>query len=91
MISAGRCWCSISTYLPYLPVRQPRGLNVDIWGAPAPRRGARLVRVRVADMHEIVWETVITGRRVESLPILQEAIYGLERRLGLQGSDASSR
>jgi hypothetical protein len=46
------------------------------------------VRVRVADTHEIVWETVIAGRRVESLAVLQEAIYGMELRLGLGGEDA---
>ena len=60
-------------------------------GRSRSKTGRKLVRVRAADTHEIVWETVITGRRVESLPILQEAIYGMERRLGLQGSDASSR
>lgn len=46
------------------------------------------MRVRVADTPEIVWETVIAGRRVESLPILQEAIYGMESRLGLGGEGA---
>jgi hypothetical protein len=34
------------------------------------------------------WETVIAGRRVESLPVLQEAIYGMESRLGLGGEGA---
>ena len=37
-----------------------------------------------------MWETVITGRRVESLPVLQEAIYGMESRLGLGGDDAGT-
>jgi hypothetical protein len=35
-----------------------------------------------------VWQTVIAGRRVESLPVLQEAIYGMESRLGLSGEGA---
>ena len=48
------------------------------------------MRVRAADTQEIVWETVITGRRVESLPILQEAIAGMESRLGLQGNEADT-
>jgi hypothetical protein len=52
------------------------------------KTGRKLVRVRAADTQEIVWETVITGRRVESLPVLQEAIYGMESRLGLGGEGA---
>jgi hypothetical protein len=59
-------------------------------GRSRSKTGRKLVRVRVADTHEIVWETVITGSRVESLPVLQEAIYGMESRLGLQGNDAST-
>ncbi len=59
-------------------------------GRSRSKTGRKLVRVRVADTHEIVWETVITGRRVESLAILQEAIYAMERRLSLQGNDAST-
>ncbi len=54
-------------------------------GRSRSKTGRKLVRVRAADTQEIVWETVITGRRVESLPILQEAIAGMESRLGLQG------
>jgi len=54
------------------------------------KTGRKLVRVRAADTQEIVWETVITGRRVESLPVLQEAIYGMESRLGLGGDDAGT-
>jgi hypothetical protein len=54
------------------------------------KTGRKLVRVRAADTHEIVWETVITGRRVESLPVLQEAIYGMEQRLGLGGAGADT-
>jgi hypothetical protein len=81
-------------------------LDVDLSPLPASKRaegsergymgryrsktGRKLVRVRVADTHEIVWETVITGRRVESLPVLQEAIAGMESRLGLQGNDADT-
>jgi len=52
------------------------------------KTGRKLVRVRAADTQEIVWETVISGRRVESLPVLQEAIYGMESRLGLGGEGA---
>jgi hypothetical protein len=54
------------------------------------KTGRKLVRVRAADTQEIVWETVITGRRVESLPVLQAAIYGMESRLGLGGEGADT-
>jgi hypothetical protein len=52
------------------------------------KTGRKLVRVRVAETQEIVWETVIAGRKVESLPVLQEAIYAMESRLGLSGEGA---
>jgi hypothetical protein len=54
------------------------------------KTGRKLVRVRAADTQEIVWETVISGRRVESLPVLQEAISGMESRLGLGGEGADT-
>ena len=59
-------------------------------GRSRSKTGRKLVRVRAAATHEIVWETVITGSRVESLPVLQEAIYGMEQRLGLGGADADT-
>jgi hypothetical protein len=46
--------------------------------------GRKLVRVRAAASQEIVWEMVITDRMVESLLILQGAIYAMESRIGLQ-------
>jgi hypothetical protein len=33
---------------------------------------------------------VIMGCRVESLPVLQEAIYGMKKRLGLDGKDVAT-
>lgn len=54
------------------------------------KTGRKLVRVRAAASQEIVWETVIAGSKVESLPVLQAAIYGMEKRLGLQGEDADT-
>ena len=70
--------------------KQAEGSERGYMGRSRSKTGRKLVRVRVADTQEIVWETVITGSRVESLPILQEAIYAMERRLGLQGNDAST-
>jgi len=59
-------------------------------GRNRSKTGRKLVRVRIAASQETVWETVIAGRLVESLPILQEAIYAMESRLGLGGEDAET-
>ncbi len=77
--------------LPYRKAGYAEGSERGYMGRSRSKTGRKLVRVRVADTHEIVWETVITGRRGESLAVLQEAIYAMERRFGLQGNDASTR
>ena len=75
-----------------LPARKhAEGSERGYMGRCRSKTGRKLVRVRAADTHEIVWETGITGRRVESLPVLQEAVYGMESRLGLGGDDADTR
>ena len=51
------------------------------------RRDASWVRVPAAATGEIVWETVISARTVESVAVLQQAIQGAEVLLGLQGDD----
>jgi hypothetical protein len=71
--------------------KHAEGSERGYMGRCRSKTGRKRVRVRAADTHEIVWETVITGRRVESLPILQEAVYGMESRLGLGGDDADTR
>jgi hypothetical protein len=43
------------------------------------------VRVRAAATREIVWQTVISARRVESFPLRQEAIQAVEALLGRAG------
>jgi hypothetical protein len=54
-------------------------------GRSRSKTGRKLVRVRVASSGETVWETVVTGRTVESIVILQETIQAAERLLGLDG------
>ena len=54
-------------------------------GRSRSKTGRKLVRVRAADSGEIVWQTVISARGVESLPLLQEAIQAAEVLLGLAG------
>jgi len=70
--------------------KNAEGSERGYMGRGRSKTGRKLVRVRAADTQEIVWETVITGRMVESLPILPEAIYAMEQRLGLQGEDPAS-
>ena len=76
-------------------------LDVDLSPLPASRRaegsergymgrcrsktGRKRVRVRAADTQETIWETVVSGRTAESLPVLQEAIQAAEHLLGLEG------
>ena len=88
MTSPTRYWYSISICRLYLLVRRPGDPNEATWDAPAPATGRKLVRARAAATQEIVWETVITGRKVESRAVLQEAISGMEDRLGLGGEGA---
>jgi Transposase DDE domain len=54
-------------------------------GRSRSKTGRKLVRVRAANTGEIVWQTVISARSVESLPLLQEAIQAAEALLGLAG------
>jgi hypothetical protein len=70
--------------------KQAEGSERGYMGRSRSKTGRKLVRVRAADTQEIVWETVIAGSKVESLPVLQEAIYGMEKRLGLEGEDADT-
>jgi hypothetical protein len=48
-------------------------------GRHRSKTGRKLVRVRAALSQETLWETVIPGRTVQSLPVLQEAIAQMER------------
>jgi hypothetical protein len=58
-----------------LPASQSaEGSERGYLGRCRSKTGRKLVRVRVAATGEIVWETVISARSVESLPVLQEAI-----------------
>ena len=75
---------------PYRKAGSAEGSERGYMGRYRSKTGRKLVRVRAAATQEIVWETVISGRKVESLLILQEAIYAMEKRLGLQGNDAET-
>ncbi len=82
-------------------------LDVDLSPLPASKRaegsergymgrcrsktGRKLVRVRAADTQETIWEAVASGRTAESLSVLQEAIQGAERLLGLEGESKQAK
>ncbi len=65
--------------------RAAEGSERGYMGRCRSKTGRKLVRVRAAATGEIVWETVISARTVESLPVLQAAIQGAEHLLGLEG------
>jgi len=65
--------------------KQAEGSERGYLGRSRSKTGRKLVRVRAAESGEIVWETVISARRVESLPVLQEAIQAAEHLLGCEG------
>lgn len=72
---------------PFPASRSAEGSERGSRGRCRSKTGRKLVRVRAAT-GEIVWETAISGRTTESLPVLQAAIQGAERLLGLEGDDA---
>jgi hypothetical protein len=65
--------------------KHAQGSERGYLGRSRSKTGRKLVRVRAAATGEIVWETVISARTVESLPVLQEAIQAAEHLLGLEG------
>jgi len=75
-----------------LPASQrAEGSERGYMGRCRSKTGRKLVRVRAADTQETIWETVVSGRTAESLPVLQEAIQGAERLLGLEGESKQAR
>jgi hypothetical protein len=65
--------------------KRAEGSERGYMGRSRSKTGRKLVRVRLASTGETVWETVVTGRTVESLTVLQETIQAAERLLGLDG------
>ena len=71
--------------------RKAEGSERGYMGRSRSRTGRKLVRVRVANTQETVWETVVGGRTAESLSVLQEAIQAAEHRLRLQGENKEAQ
>ena len=68
--------------------KRAEGSERGYMGRSRSKTGRKLVRVRVASSQETVWETVVTGRTVESVAVLQETIQAAEQLLGLDGEGA---
>lgn len=64
------------------------GATRGYMGRSRSKTGRKLVRVRAAQYQETVWEDVVEGRTVETLPVLQAAVGATERLLGLDGDTA---
>jgi hypothetical protein len=67
--------------------RKAEGSERGYIGRSRSKTGRKLVRVRIANSQETIWETLVSGRTAESLPVLQEAIQATERLLGLEKQD----
>src|SRR2546425_7770094 len=89
-ISHATSWCWTWICPPYQKAASAEGSERGYMGRCRSKTGRKLVRVRAAASQEIVWETVIAGRKVESLPVVQAAISGMEKRLGLSGEDTDT-
>jgi hypothetical protein len=71
--------------------KQAEGSERGYLGRSRSKTGRKLVRVRAAATGEIVWQTVISARTVESLPVLQQAIQTAEPLLGIAGESAEAK
>src|SRR5512135_1524438 len=86
-----RAWLVLDLDLSPLPAsKHAEGSERGYMGRCRSKTGRKRVRVRAAASQEIGWETVISARMVESLPMLQEALYAMESRLGLKGEDGET-
>lgn len=69
---------------------QAEGSERGYMGRSRSRTGRKLVRVRASAYQETVWEEVLSGRTVEKLAVLQEAVSQAERLLGLDGESTEA-
>jgi hypothetical protein len=63
--------------------RQAEGSERCYMGRCRSKTGRKLVRVRAAQYQETIWEEVVPGRTVETLPVVQQAVAAVERLLDL--------
>jgi hypothetical protein len=71
--------------------KRSEGAERCYMGRCRSKTGRKLVRVRAAQYQETVWEDVRPGRTVETLAVVQAAVAGAERLLGLDGDSPEAR
>ena len=71
--------------------KNAEGSERGYMGRCRSKTGRKLVRLRAAQYQEIVWEEIRSGRTVETLAVVQEAISQSERLLGLDGEDDAAQ
>jgi hypothetical protein len=73
--------------------RRAEGSERCYMGRCRSKTGRKLVRVRAAASQETLWEEVASGRTVETLAVVQQAVAAVERVLGLgdEEPDAAAR
>src|SRR3954447_14905308 len=73
--------------------RRAEGSERGYMGRCRSKTGRKLVRVRAAASQETLWEAVVSGRTVETLAVVQQAVAAVERLLGLgdEAPDAAAR
>jgi len=70
--------------------KNSEGSTRGYMGRCRSKTGRKLVRMTAMPYQETVWEEVLPGRSVETLPVLQEAVLAAESILGLAGDDAAT-
>ena len=87
-----RDWLVLDLDLSPLPAsRHAEGSTRGYMGRCRSKTGRKLVRVRAADSQETVWETVGTGKTVETLAVVQEAVTEAEGLLGIAGEEEAAQ
>lgn len=70
--------------------KRAEGAEHSYMGQYRGKRGRKLVRVREAATHETLYETVMPGKQVESLPVVRAAVERIEALYGMAGDDGAA-
>jgi hypothetical protein len=70
---------------------QAEGAEHGYMGRYRGKRGRKLVRVREAQSHETLYETVMPGNQVESLPVVRMVVECIEKLYGMAGEDEAAK
>jgi hypothetical protein len=70
--------------------RTAEGARRGYMGRHRGRQGRKLLRVRAAASQETLYETVIPGNAVESLPLVEEVVARIETLYAMDGADQAA-